>query len=127
MSTKKTEKELAKELYDHRHDPGEWGEKAVQIRARPARTAVISCRLPLDEYDALEQAAQDAGESLSEFVRKAVAMLIDVRAPVAQIVIAASVSTEPDHTHVPYGYHSAKEESKAPYSTVVRSPALVWV
>jgi hypothetical protein len=94
MRARKTERESAQELYEHRHDPGEWSEKAVRIKARPARTAVISCRLPLDEYNALDRAAQESGESLSDFVRKSVAMLIGVRSPAPQIVVATGIATE---------------------------------
>jgi Ribbon-helix-helix protein, copG family len=69
---KKTTADDARELYEHRHDPGEWEDEAEPIEVRPAPTAVVSVRLPRNEMDALEAAAAAAGESLSEFVRKAI-------------------------------------------------------
>ena len=61
-----------REIYEHRHDPGEWSEEAVPVSVRPARTSVVSVRLPIEEFDVLEAAANAAGESLSEYVRRAI-------------------------------------------------------
>ena len=66
------EPDLIKELYDHQDDPDEWSEESIPIEVRPAKTAVISCRLPLEDFHALIEAMTSAGESLSEYVRKAV-------------------------------------------------------
>lgn len=74
MKEKKKIEELAKELYEHRHDPGEWSEEAIPVEVRPAKTAVISCRLPLEDFHALVEAMTSKDESLSEYVRKAVAL-----------------------------------------------------
>lgn len=62
----------AQEMYEHRHDPGEWEEAPERIEVRPARSSVLSVRLPRVEFDALEEAATAAGETLSEYVRRAV-------------------------------------------------------
>ncbi len=67
-----SEKELADELYRHRHDAGEWSQEAEQIETRPGRTAVVSCRLPVNEFQGLEDAAEQAGESISEYIRRAI-------------------------------------------------------
>lgn len=64
--------EQAQDLHEHRHDPGEWSERAVSIEVRPAQTTVVSCRMPIDEFEALAVAARAARESVSEYVRKAV-------------------------------------------------------
>ncbi len=72
MSRKRREEDVARELHEHRDDPEEWSEEAVEATVRPARTAVVSCRFPLDEIEALEQAARTAQESISEYVRNAV-------------------------------------------------------
>lgn len=69
-----SEKELADELYRHRHDAGEWSQDAAAIEARPGRTAVVSCRLPLNEFEDLENAADHVGESISDYVRGAIAL-----------------------------------------------------
>lgn len=72
--SRKTEKELAKEVFDNRREPGAWSDEAEVIEARPSRTAVVSCRLPLEEFEVLLQAAQEAGETLSDYVRTAIAL-----------------------------------------------------
>ncbi|HEY7349672.1 MAG TPA: hypothetical protein VH599_15255 [Ktedonobacterales bacterium] len=66
--------DLIQELYEHQDDPDEWSEEAVPIEVRPGRTSVVSFRLPTKELDALEEAASAARESISEYVRKAVAL-----------------------------------------------------
>ena len=65
---------LATELHDTRDDPDEWGEEAVEIAVALRRTEVVSFRLPSAELDELEAAASEAGESISEFVRGALAL-----------------------------------------------------
>lgn len=67
-------KDLAKELYDSRNDPEEWSEEAEEIEVKPRRSSVLSFRLPPEELDALEQAMAQTGESLSEYVRGALAL-----------------------------------------------------
>jgi hypothetical protein len=62
----------ADDVYDHRNDAGEWSSEPVKVDVRSGRTAVISCRLPRNELDALEEAAEAANESVSEYVRKAI-------------------------------------------------------
>jgi hypothetical protein len=65
------EKDLADELWEHRNDPDEWGEEAEEIETRPSGSAVVSFRIPWDELEELDDAATERGESLSEFIRKA--------------------------------------------------------
>src|ERR1700694_6259394 len=57
----------ARELHEHRHDPDEWSEEAETIRPRAARTAVVSFRLPLEEFAALEISAGTAGGDSSRY------------------------------------------------------------
>lgn len=67
-------RKLAEELYEHRNDPGEWGEEAKEIEvAKPRRSSVLSFRLPPDEFDALERDMERTGETLSEYIRTALA------------------------------------------------------
>lgn len=61
----------ADDLYEHRNDPDEWDDQRVEVGVRPADREVVSFRLPSDELDRLVEAAQAAGESLSQFVRTA--------------------------------------------------------
>lgn len=125
MNTEMNEADVAREAYLHRHDPEEWVDEEEEIVVRPARTAVISCRLPLEEMGALEDAAREAGEKLSEFVRRAVALRIGVRKPHPQISVVADVATEEGFPRTTWPYRSTPEESNAPYSTVISAPTLV--
>ncbi len=70
----KTEKELAAELHAHRDDPGEWGETPVEAEISPQRGVLMSFRLSSVEFISMQKAAQASGESLSEFVRNAIAL-----------------------------------------------------
>jgi hypothetical protein len=69
-----TERDAARELWEHRNDPDEWSEEAENIEVRPRRASVLSFRLPSEELAALERAMEHSGESLSEFIRKALAL-----------------------------------------------------
>src|SRR5215212_7307244 len=62
----------ADELWEHRNDPDEWSEEAEEVETRPSGSAVVSFRIPWDELEELDEAATAKGESLSEFIRKAV-------------------------------------------------------
>lgn len=64
------ERDPIRELWEHRHDPEEWGEEPREIEARPTGSTVVSFRLPWEEFEELEEAATAKGESLSEFIRK---------------------------------------------------------
>lgn len=69
---KATEEALVADLQAHRDAPGEWSDQATNIRVKPRRDAIVSFRMPSEEFLALQEGAQRAGESLSEFLRKAV-------------------------------------------------------
>ncbi len=64
----------AEALHQHRADPGEWSEESEDIKVRARRSEVVSFRLPSEEVDHLEESAAALGESLSEFIRKAVTL-----------------------------------------------------
>jgi Arc/MetJ-type ribon-helix-helix transcriptional regulator len=66
------EREAAKELHDHRGDQEEWEDTPVKVKVQPARTEVVSFRLPSDQLDVIEGLADQAGQSISEFIRSAV-------------------------------------------------------
>ncbi len=63
----------------------------------PADVKIVSFRLPADEYDALERAAEAAGQSISEFVRDAVAVHTRGGAPVR---LMPNTSYMAPYTHV---------------------------
>lgn len=111
----KSEREWAEDAYVHRRDPALWREKGERIIApEPPRTAVASCRLPIEEFDALAQSARDAGESLSEFVRKAVALRIGVCTPPVHIALNIAQESESERAARPFS--DSCEQSSAQYS-----------
>lgn len=63
-----TEAELADYYYTHRNDPDMVGDEVEYVPPRAARIAV---RLSFDEEDTIRRAAQDAGMSVSAFLRQA--------------------------------------------------------
>jgi Ribbon-helix-helix protein, copG family len=69
-----TEEELAAELLKHRSDKGEWDEEAVSIKRKPSRTEVVSVRIASSDLDRIEELADQAGESVSDFIRGAIAL-----------------------------------------------------
>ena len=74
MNTK--ERKLAARLQKGLKDPSAWREESEQIEVRPSRTAVVSFRLPSNEFHSLHNAATQSRESISEFIRKAIALRI---------------------------------------------------
>lgn len=64
----------ATNLHEHRHDPGEWSAKPVRVDVRLAKTSVVSCRLPTAELEELVEAAERAGETVSDYIRGAVTL-----------------------------------------------------
>ncbi len=70
-SARKGERELADRLHEQRREPVEW----EQVDAEPTsqRGVLTSFRLAPAEFVVLQKAAKMNGETLSEFIRKAVA------------------------------------------------------
>lgn len=63
------------ELEARADDPEEWEEEPDEISVQTrTRTEVVSFRLPCHELDEVAEAAEAAGESLSEYVRGALDM-----------------------------------------------------
>lgn len=74
MKKPKSTEELAKHLEQESEDDELWEQEPVAIERRPSRTSVLSLRLPTTEFHALLQAARDSGETVSEYVRKAIVL-----------------------------------------------------
>jgi hypothetical protein len=66
------DQQLATELYERRSDPDEWEDTPTEVRVQPARNEVVSFRLPSDQLNLVEELADEAGQSISEFLRNAV-------------------------------------------------------
>jgi hypothetical protein len=66
------DQQLASELYERRGDPDEWEDTPTKVKVQPARNEVVSFRLPSDQLNLIEDLADQAGQSISEFLRSAV-------------------------------------------------------
>jgi hypothetical protein len=74
MSKRKMDEQLARQMEEESAEPELWSQKPAHIEARPARTSVLSLRLPTAEFHALLNAARSANESISTYVRNAIAL-----------------------------------------------------
>lgn len=68
----KQQQHIEEDLRQHQHDPSVWSDAPDQAVVLPTQTSVVSVQMPKEEFFALEKAAKDAGESLSDYVRAAV-------------------------------------------------------
>lgn len=106
------EKDLVEEIWKHRDDPEEWGEEAKDIRSRPSRSSVVSFRLPIEELDAVEEAAAQNGESVSQYIRGALALRLHgeaVKSPVG--IMYGSTGMPHLGSWTPYGVpHKESDE-----------------
>jgi len=66
------ERQLAAELHEHRGDPEAWEDKPTEAKVQPARSEVVSFRLPADLLGLVEEVVAERGLSLSEFIRNAI-------------------------------------------------------
>jgi hypothetical protein len=69
-----SEEELVADLEANRDRDGEWSEEPTAVEVRAKGTDVVSFRLPAEEFEALLEAKSQAGESMSEYIRKALAI-----------------------------------------------------
>lgn len=75
MKKRKITEDIAQQIEQGASEDADlWTQESTKIEARPARTSVLSLRLPAKEFHALLRAARAAGESVSEYVRTAIAM-----------------------------------------------------
>ncbi|MGH2484562.1 MAG: plasmid mobilization protein [Ktedonobacterales bacterium] len=91
MTTEKEAADEARESHEHRHDQDEWEVEATRAKVRPSRSAVVSVRLPREEMTTLETAADAAGETLSEYIRKAIICRLGGATPLTASVVNRSV------------------------------------
>ncbi len=73
------DEEVARELERDADDDAMWEQEPVKIERRPSRTSVLSLRLPTAEFHALLKAARQSGESVSEYVRGAIAARVAIQ------------------------------------------------
>jgi hypothetical protein len=88
-----TTRSLATELEAKRRDPTQWEEKAVQADIRPARAVVTSVRLPIAEFAAIQKAARESGQTVSDFIRGAVTMRLRQAVRISAVQISTGSSS----------------------------------
>lgn len=66
------DRDLAREMHEHRGEPDEWEDTPTAVEVRPTRSEVVSFRLPSDQLNEIEELATRTGQSISEFLRSAV-------------------------------------------------------
>ena len=90
MRKPKSTEDLAKQLEQEADSDDLWTQEPVQIESRPSRSSVLSLRLPTAEFHTLLQAARNAGESVSTYVRKAITMRLTAQHTPAVVNISGS-------------------------------------
>lgn len=108
-----SERNLAEELWQHRNDPDEWEEEAEEIEVKPRRSSVVSFRLESDDLDELERAVAGSGETLSEYIRKALRIRMHGMAmgPVLGITFAGGAKQLMVHSDMMPAYYLGHTEA----------------
>jgi hypothetical protein len=71
-----------------------WAENPAQLEVRSPQSAVVSFRMPPDEFEALASAADEIGQTLSEYIREAIQFRIrGVTVTGATFVFAGAIVT----------------------------------
>jgi hypothetical protein len=110
---KEKEKALAVRLHARRGESGDWDDTPIEARVQPQRAVVTSLRLPVEEFVAVQSAAKSAGQTVSDFIRSAIATKLHGVSHVTVMHVAAGSSEgrsqatvlvptlEGGHTHNP--------------------------
>ncbi len=101
MKKPKSTEELANQLERESEDNDLWEQESVTIERRPTRTSVLSLRMPTDEFHALLKAARSSGESVSEYVRKAIAMRLNHQPEASVVNISYTYAGMPGEVEQP--------------------------
>ncbi len=101
MKRPKSTEELAKQLEQDSEDDTLWEQEPVPVERRPNRTSVLSLRLPTTEFHALLKAARSSGESVSEYVRKAIAMRLSYQPESPVVNVSSTYVGMPDDVEQP--------------------------
>jgi anthranilate phosphoribosyltransferase len=97
MKKRKITEDVAQQIEQEASEDADlWTQEPTKIEARPARTSVLSLRLPTKEFHALLRAARAAGESVSEYVRTAIAMRQAHEPMTATVNVSYTVFTTQD-------------------------------
>ena len=101
MKKPKSSEEFAKQLEQESEDDALWEQEPVPVERRPNRTSVLSLRLPTTEFHALLKAARGSGESVSEYVRKAIAMRLSYQPESPVVNVSCTYVGMPDEAEQP--------------------------
>jgi hypothetical protein len=94
---------LAGELIARRDDPDEWAQEPEEVEVRTSRSEVVSFRMPSEELDSLVEATSKVGESLSEYIRKAIAVRLHGVAIGPAVQVTSGGSTLVVRSHIVTG------------------------
>ena len=70
------QRKVAARLHRERKDPAAWSEEPDHIQVQRTHSEVVSFRIPTEEFRSLHSAATQNGESISEFIRRAITLRI---------------------------------------------------
>jgi hypothetical protein len=115
------DRDSTEDLRNAMNDPPEWADEPEETEVRPSKSEIVSFRLPTDEFARVLNAASEAGESLSTFIRGAIALRLygTPVGPVFEITTSGGSLTVRSHLIAP-GSRNA-----APGSWVPDFPPLV--
>jgi hypothetical protein len=86
------EKILASKLYARRKESADWEETPVDAVIARQRGVVTSLRLPLKEFVEVQKAAKRAGQTVSQFIRSAIALRLRASVLVNAVQVATGSS-----------------------------------
>jgi predicted DNA binding CopG/RHH family protein len=72
MCTKK--KNLVEDIRKHRYAPEKLSEESEETESEPTGSMAVLLRLSLDEFNAVEEAATQNGESVQQYIRDALGL-----------------------------------------------------
>ncbi|MGH2518101.1 MAG: plasmid mobilization protein [Ktedonobacterales bacterium] len=96
MRIPRSSDELFQRLERQSDEDGMWTQNPASIQARPSRTSVLSLRLPTAEFHLLLKAARQAGVSVSEYVRKAIALRQELEPVLPTVNVTVTYTGMPD-------------------------------
>lgn len=109
----RTEKELAAELQARRDETADW--EPLEVEKSPQRGVLTSFRLPMAEFVAIQKTAQASGETLSEFIRSAIALRLHGKpVPVALEISSGTQKTNQQATFLAPVLSAGRTENPTP-------------
>jgi hypothetical protein len=94
------ERAVAAKLQADRSAAAKWEDTAVEAEVQSQRAVITSLRLPVGEFVALQRAAKAAGQSVSEYIRNAISLVLHGGVAVNAVRVTMSSSEARSHTIV---------------------------